>query len=664
MKQKRGKTKERGSSRRLSRSAAATTVSKSPRRAPRPYEPQPELQLIYDTAPVGLAFLTPDCRYLQINERLTEICGISVAAHIGRTVRETVPRVADHVERIVETVVRTGQPITGIEVRGQRADQLNSDRVWITNWHPLKGPAGDIVGVNVVAEDVTERTRAAAVLAASERALHESETRFRDLADSISQFAWVADPTGWRYWFNKRWYDYTGTTPEEVEGWGWQKVHHPEHVDRVVERIRKSFESGAPWEDTFPLRGRDGAYRWFLSRALPIRNEDGVIVRWFGTNTDVTDQIEAEKALRELNETLEQRVQSEIRERLQIWNVSHDLLVVADLQGRYLSVNPAWTPTLGWLESDLLGKSSAWLLHPDDRDKTRDEIDRLAGGGRTVWFENRLRHKSGIYRVVSWKSVQDQGRIYAMGRDVTDLKDAENELRGARRELAHATRRATAAAMTAALAHELQQPISAIVTNANAALRWLNGAEPNLDETSSALKSIVKNGHRATEVVHSVRAMFSGTDQLSAPLDPNALIRDTIGLLRADLDAAGISLQLGLSASVPPVHGHRGQLQQVILNIITNAGDAMRTVSDRARVLRVVSGVIESKRILISLEDSGIGIDPRNVKRIFDPFFTTKMNGMGMGLAICRSVVEAHGGSLSVSPRVPNGSVFRIALPT
>ena len=150
------------------------------------YERLPELQLIYDTAPVGLAFLTLDCRYVQINQRLTEICGISVADHIGRSVRDTVPAVADQVEEVVKAIVRTGEPITGIEVRGQKADKSNADHVWITNWHPLKTPEGKIVGINVVAEDITDRKRAEAVLAASEHALRESEARFRELADNIS----------------------------------------------------------------------------------------------------------------------------------------------------------------------------------------------------------------------------------------------------------------------------------------------------------------------------------------------------------------------------------------------------------------------------------------------------------------------------------------------
>jgi len=258
--------------------------------APRPIPGAPALQLVYDTAPIGLAVLSPDCRYLQINQRLTEICGISVEDHLGKTVRECVPALADAVEGIVASILATGQPVQGIEVGSQRTDK-SEDRWWVTYWHPLRDPTGRIIGINVAAEEVTDRRR-------TEAALRESEVRFRELAENISQFAWTADATGWIYWYNKRWHDYTGTTLADMEGWDWQKVHHPDHVARVVERIKRSFETGAPWEDTFPLRGKDGNYPWFLSRALPIRDESGAVVRWFGTNTDVTEQIEAEKALK------------------------------------------------------------------------------------------------------------------------------------------------------------------------------------------------------------------------------------------------------------------------------------------------------------------------------------------------------------------------------
>ena len=627
------------------------------------YERLPELQLIYDTAPVGLAFLTLDCRYVQINQRLTEICGISVAEHIGRSVRDTVPAVAEQVEQVVNAIVQKGEPITGIEVRGQKADKSNADHVWITNWHPLKTPEGKIVGINVVAEDITERKRAEAVLAASEHALRQSEARFRELADNMSQFAWTADHAGWIYWYNKRWHDYTGTTLEEMQGWGWQKVHHPDYVDGVVRRIRHSFESGAPWEDTFPLRGRDGIYRWFLSRALPIRDEAGKVVRWFGTDTDITEQLEAEKALRELNETLEERVKVETHERLQIWNVSQDLLLVADLDGKYLNVNPAWTLVLGWSEQDLLGKDSYWLVHPDDREKIRSEAKQLAAGELTPRFEVRFRHQNGTYRWLLWKAVQDQSCIYAMAADVTELKDAEEKLRHARQELTQVARRVSLATMSAAIAHEIRQPLGAIVTNANAGLRWLDRPQPDLDEVRDSLRHIVADGHRASEVIQSVRTMFTKTEHPGAALDANDVIRETIAMANGDLDASRVVVDLELADKLPPITAHKGQLQQVILNIVTNAIDSMRAIDDRGRLLRVRSRPFDSNGVAVSVQDSGTGIDPQNLNRIFDAFFSTKTNGMGMGLAICRSIVEAHGGRLSVSAGVPHGSVFHIVLP-
>ncbi|MGB7687798.1 MAG: PAS domain S-box protein [Pseudolabrys sp.] len=659
--QKPAKVKRIGSGRPPSGKAAK--VSKLQRQNRQLYERLPELQLIYDTAPVGLAFLTLDCRYLQINQRLTEICGISVADHIGRSVRETVPRVADQVEKVVQAIARTGEPITGVEVRGQRADKLNADHIWITNWHPLKNSEGRIIGINVVAEDITERKRAEAVLAASENALRESEKRFRDLADNIDQFAWTADTDGRRNWFNKRWHDYAGTTLEEMQGFGWQKLHHPDHLERVVQGIRKSFKGDTPWEDTFPLRGRDGNYRWYLARALPIRNEAGEVVRWFGTNTDITEQLEAEKALRELNATLEHRVEAQTRERVQIWNVSQDLLVVTDLDGKYLTVNPAWTVSLGWSEAELLGNTSQWLLHPDDREKTRAEISQLAAGHVTQRFEVRFRHKDGSYRWLSWKAVQDHGRIYAMARDVTELKNAENKLRDVRHELSQAARRTTVAAMSAAIAHEIRQPLGAIVTNANAGLRWLNRPAPDLDEVRDTLTHIVADGHRASEVIQSVRAMFAKGDHAGTPLDTNELIRETIAIANNELEAARVVVELELGERIPMISAHKGQLQQVVLNIITNAADAMRTIDDRARVLRVRSRSFDSNGVAVSVQDSGTGIDPENIDRVFEAFFTTKTNGMGMGLAICRSIVEAHGGNMSVSPGVPHGSVFHIFLP-
>jgi PAS domain S-box-containing protein len=498
---------------------------------------------------------------------------------------------------------------------------------------------------------------------AGDEALRESEARFRELADNISQFAWTADATGGRTWYNQRWYDYTGTTFEEVQGLGWQKLHHPDHLERVLKRFRKSFESGTPWEDTFPLRGRDGGYRWFLTRALPIRNDAGKVVRWLGTNTDVTERIEAEKALRELNETLEQRVEAETRERLQIWNVSQDLLMVADLEGRYLSVNPAWTATLGWPEADLLGKSSQWLLYPDDREPTRAEIARLAAGEKTSRFENRFRHKDGSYRWISWNAVPEQDRIYAVGRDITDLKDAEGKVLEARRDLAQVARRTTLAAMTASIAHEINQPLAAIVTNASACMRWLGRPEPDLDAMRAALMSIGDDGHRASRIIASIRAMFGKDDPERAALDMNEVVRGVLALVQGELEAHRVTLHTELQQDLPNIVAERVPLQQVFLNLVMNAAEAMSSIADRPRRLSVRTRTHDPESVLVTVEDWGPGIPAKNMVRIFEAFFTTKAQGMGMGLSICRSIVEAHGGQLWMEGGTPHGSVFNVRLP-
>ena len=247
--------------------------------------------------------------------------------------------------------------------------------------------------------------------------------------------------------------------------------------------------------------------------------------------------------------------------------------------------------------------------------------------------------------------------------DVTQLKATERELREVRHELAQAARRVTMAAMAAAIAQEILQPLAAIVASAHAGLRWLGRMPPELREVRDTFKDIVKDGHRASAVLQGVRTMFSGSNEARALLDTNELITETIALVTNDLDAAGVLIQTELTTPLPQVRGHRGQLQQVMLNVINNATDAMRAIRGRKRVLRVKSRALKSNEVMISVEDTGTGVEPKNVNRIFDAFFTTKASGTGMGLTICRSIIEDHDGTISVVPGVPYGSIFRVVLP-
>jgi signal transduction histidine kinase len=217
-------------------------------------------------------------------------------------------------------------------------------------------------------------------------------------------------------------------------------------------------------------------------------------------------------------------------------------------------------------------------------------------------------------------------------------------------------------AMSAAIEHEMRQPLAAIATNAAAAQRWLRRPSPEIGEARVALGSVHADVRRSIDVVQSVRALFGALEEIANPVDANELVRETIAMIRRDLDGAGIEVQLELASDLAQVHAHRGQLQQVLLNLVRNAADAMRGLAGPA-VLRISSRPLGAEGVAVAVADSGVGIAAEHVGRIFDPFFTTKPQGMGMGLAVCRSIAEAHGGSLTASPGVPRGAVFDLALP-
>ena len=284
-----------------------------------------------------------------------------------------------------------------------------------------------------------------------------AEERYRALIRATSSLVWTSAPDG-QIVDMPEWRAYTGTSVEQIKGWGWLESLHPDDRERTAIIWQHAVDAQSFYETEYRIRRADGVHVWHHVRGVPILEADSSIREWVGLCADIqlrkdadAKRVEAEIALRRLNDVLEHRVEAEARERARIWNVSQDMLVVTDLEGTFLSLNPAWTTTLGWSEDDLVGRTYEWLVHSDDRNSTHAEVVRLAEGSTTLQFENRMRHKGGSFRWLSWTAVPDRDRIYAVGRDVTGIKAAEEELRSSRQELARVGRLMTMAAIMASI---------------------------------------------------------------------------------------------------------------------------------------------------------------------------------------------------------------------
>jgi PAS domain S-box-containing protein len=346
-----------------------------------------------------------------------------------------------------------------------------------------------------------------------------------------------------------------------------------------------------------------------------------------------------------------------------------DAVVVMKSDGVVAEWNDRAADAFGWSRDETVGRIMADLIIPErSREAHRNGIRRYLESGKGEVLGRRfelsgLRKNGEEFPVeLSISPIQNDESILFVGclRDITE----RNALRLARVELARVMQIMAMGEMAASIAHEINQPLAAIVANGNAGLRLLTSATPDLEEARAALRCIVNDSHRASEVIGGIRLMYKKDDHAKAPQDINELIREVLTLVRGEVEHQRISVRMELFGKLPQVPGNQVQLRQVFVNLIMNAVDAMSTVVGRPRILRLKTQVHEFNNLLITVEDSGMGIDPKNIDRIFEAFFTTKSHGMGMGLSICRSMIESHDGRLSVSVGQPHGSIFHVLLPT
>lgn len=502
------------------------------------------------------------------------------------------------------------------------------------------------------------------------QALAASEARFRGMIDSIDQMVWSTRPDGHHDYYNERWYAYTGVPSGSTDGEAWNGVFHPEDQPRAWAIWRHSLETGKPYRIEYRLRHHSGQYRWVLGRAQAVHDESGRIVRWFGTCTDIQDIVDAREVLARSREDMAREVAVQTQERDRIWQVSRDLLGVADIDGVWLSVNPAWRLVLGWEPEEIIGRSSEWLEHPDDRVATRAEISGLAAGRVTHAYENRFRAADGQYKLLEWRAVALDGKIYAVARDITEQRAQQLTLQETEERLRQAQKMEAVGQLTGGIAHDFNNMLQGIISALAVAKNSLQ--TQSYERLPRVIEIAERSAFKAGNLTHRLLA-FSRRQPLDPkPLDCNALILSVEELLRRTV-GENIRLEMKLAPDAWQAHCDENQLENALLNLVINARAAM---PDGGTISIVTSNVqdhaipdaLTRKRVdclRIDVIDTGCGMTPDVIKRVFEPFFTTKPlgQGTGLGLSMIYGFAQQSGGACEIESEVDRGTKVHLYLP-
>jgi PAS domain S-box-containing protein len=494
-----------------------------------------------------------------------------------------------------------------------------------------------------------------------------------EVLDSVPWMIWTIAPDGRCEFVNRFYLETTGlsadhcTAPPEV----WKKSPrdlppilsgvHPDYRDRAASSFWDGVESGRGWTYEVPIRHADGAYHWHLRHAVPLHDSKGNLVRFVGTCADIEDFKVAQERL----ESAEERARLIVDRAL-------DAIIVIDSDGIVSGWNEQAQKIFGWPRAQILGKQLVdKIIPPKYRKAHKAGIKHFLATGEGPLLNKRIEimglHKDGhelhVELSIAPMKVDDRWTFSAFVRDLTESKRIAETLRETREELTRISRLTAMGQLSASIAHEIKQPLTAIISNTETNLYWLARQSPDIEKVRTITQRIGQDAHRAIDIIGRVRSLINKTVSERVPLDMNALVREVLDLTAWELRRRKVSVKTELFSPLPMILGDRIQLQQVILNLILNGMEAMAPVEDRPRLLSVKSGSYKEGEIQVSFHDTGIGIDPASANHIFEAFFTTKPNGTGLGLSICQSIVEAHDGHISAMPGNPHGAVFQFSLP-
>ncbi|MGO6743870.1 PAS domain S-box protein [Rhizobium ruizarguesonis] len=550
-----------------------------------------------------------------------------------------------------------------VEGRIRRAD---GEYRWCTlRQKPRLDADGNLVKWYGVVLDIEDRKQAENALKETKSALVASEENLSLIINSLPVLVWSARPDGSADFVNQSWLDYAGLPADQILDWGFLDLYHPDDIPGMVEIWKRDLEHSDHTVLKGRIRGKDDKYRWFYFSGRKLTDANG-IVRWFGVNIDIEDLQFAENALRESEAALRQ---SEHKLNL-IINTIPAMAWSCTPDGRLEYWNQNLIDFVGLPFEEIVGFGFYRMFHPDDVEPMRTSWEEIINSKRGRPVDARIRRADGEYRWFNLRQnplLDSDGNVvrwYGVVVDIEDRKRAEESLRQSQSDLAHVTRMTTTGELAVSIAHEVNQPLMAIVTNAGTCLRWLQPGHTDLDQARLAAERIVRDGHRAGDIIASIRAMAQKLPAKIERTDFKSALRDVLDLLRGELRHRGIELNLDVSESPIEVIGDRTQLQQVVLNLVMNSAEAI-AASSTEKCITVGCARDEQDGVKVSVSDTGAGVPEGQLDRIFEAFYSTKVDGIGMGLSICRSIVEAHGGRIWASAATGGqaGSIFTFTLP-
>jgi PAS domain S-box-containing protein len=652
---------------------------------------QNDLRLLVDKLPGLVWTALPDGQVDFLNQPWCEYAGMTLEEACGTGWLQAVcpddlPRMAAH----WQSILKSGHP-GEIEARLRGSDGLFRWFLFRTN--PLRNDFGEIVKWIGTNTDIEDRVRA-------ENTVRASERHFREIVDSIPALIAVMNSAGEVEVVNRQCLEYFDKSLDELKAWMAEGgTVHADDLPAVASAWTHSIETGEPYDIEHRIRRNDGSYRWFHVRGLPMRDSGGRIVRWHVLQVDIEEQKRAEAMLAAKNRLLEMVATGESLQDIllelcrvveSVTNMRCSVVLVdptgmhlehgvgptlpksflAEINGRPVNADSGPCAMAAFLNRQVISSDIA----TDSRWADWNWCPLALSHGLRACWSTPIRSKNGGALGAFALYYEEPRSPTALEHDLIeqfthlasiaiDRAQSDTALERARSELARVSRVAAASALTGSIAHEVNQPLSGIITNAGTSLRMLAENPPDVRNAIEAVQRTVRDANRAAQVVARVRALYRKTETVSDWVDLNEAIREVVALTASEIQRARVTVQMNLLEDLPLVRGDRIQLQQVMLNLLLNGIEAMAGVTDGVRQLFLTTDCEGDDRIRLSVSDTGSGVDPQNLNQPFEAFYTTKTGGMGIGLSVSRSIIQSHDGRLWATANEGRGATFAFSIP-